>query len=88
MTRSDRIEQTLRQVFAPAALAVLDESAMHAGHAGAAAGGETHYQVTMVAAAFVGQNRVARSRAVHQALAGEFASGLHALALKLRAPGE
>jgi BolA protein len=42
----------------------------------------------MVAAAFVGQNRVARSRAVHQALAGEFASGLHALALKLRAPGE
>jgi len=52
MTRSDRIEQTLRQVFAPAALAVLDESAMHAGHAGAAAGGETHYQVTMVAAAF------------------------------------
>jgi BolA protein len=44
--------------------------------------------VHLVAAAFAGMNRVARSRAVHEALAGEFATGLHALALKLQSPDE
>ena len=88
MTRSVRIEQTLRDSFAPTDLVVNDDSAMHAGHSGAAAGGETHYQVTMVSPAFTGQNRVARSRAVHDALAAEFKTGLHALSLRLRAPGE
>ena len=88
MTRSERIEQILRDSFAPTDLAVNDDSAMHAGHSGAAAGGETHYQVTMVSPAFTGQNRVARSRAVHDALAAEFKTGLHALSLRLRAPGE
>jgi len=88
MTRSERIEQTLRDSFAPTDLAVNDDSAMHAGHSGAAAGGETHYQVTMVSSVFTGQSRVARSRAVHDALADEFKTGLHALSLRLRAPGE
>ena len=88
MTRSERIEQTLRDSFAPTDLVVNDDSAMHAGHSGAAAGGETHYQVTMVSPAFTGQSRVARSRAVHDALAAEFKTGLHALSLRLRAPGE
>ena len=88
MTRSERIEQTLRDSFAPTDLAVIDDSAQHAGHSGAAAGGETHYQVTMISAAFRGQSRVARSRAVHEALAAEFGTGLHALSLRLRAPGE
>lgn len=88
MTRSERIEQILRDSFAPTDLAVNDDSAMHAGHSGAAAGGETHYQVTMVSPAFTGQSRVARSRAVHDALAAEFRTGLHALSLRLRAPGE
>ncbi len=87
-TRFERIETALRTAFQPAELAVVDESARHAGHAGAAAGGETHYQVVMESAAFTGMGRVARSRAVHAALAAEFSSGLHALSLKLRAPGE
>jgi BolA protein len=88
MTRAERIEQCLRAAFAPLRLEVEDDSARHAGHAGAAAGGQTHVNVRMVSAAFTGQNRVARSRAVHAALAEEFAGGLHALALTLRAPGE
>jgi BolA family transcriptional regulator, general stress-responsive regulator len=88
MSRHARITARLIEVFAPTRLDVQDDSALHAGHAGARAGGETHYTVTMVSAAFAGQNRVARSRAVHEALAGELASGLHALALVLRAPGE
>ena len=88
MDRKQRIEAALRAAFAPETLAVADDSAQHAGHAGARAGGETHYTVTMQAAAFAGMNRVARSRAVHEALAAEFATGLHALALKLSAVGE
>jgi BolA protein len=83
--RKARIEAALVAAFAPVELAVIDESAQHAGHGGARPGGETHYQVVMRAAAFMGQTRVARSRAVHEALAAEFASGLHALSLRLSA---
>ena len=86
--RAARIERILRDGFAPALLIVIDDSAKHAGHAGATPGGETHYSVLMVSAAFTGVNRVARSRAVHDVLADEFGSGLHALALTLRTPEE
>ena len=82
------MEAVLRARFAPVALAVTDDSAKHAGHAGARAGGETHYTAVVVSAAFGGQSRVARSRAVHAALETEFAGGLHALALTLRTPEE
>jgi BolA protein len=87
-SRADRIASRLTETFAPALLRVFDESARHAGHAGAQPGGETHYAVTMVSAAFAGQSRVARSRAVHAALSDELTTGLHALSLTLRAPGE
>ena len=88
-TRAERIRDLLTTAFAPTALAVRDDSHLHAGHAGNPDGaGGTHYMVAMTAAAFSGRSRVARSRLVHDALAAEFASGLHALALKLSAPGE
>jgi stress-induced morphogen len=87
-SRAVRIETRLTAEFAPLHLAVTDDSARHAGHAGAQPGGQTHYSVLLVSAAFRGQNRVARSRAVHAALAEEFAGGLHALALTLRTPEE
>ncbi len=86
--RAARIEARLAADFAPAHLSVTDDSARHAGHAGAQPGGETHYRVLLVSPAFRGQSRVARSRAVHAALAAEFAGGLHALALTLRTPEE
>ena len=86
--RQDRLRAELTAAFAPIVLEIADDSARHAGHSGAAAGGETHYNVRIVSAAFAGQSRVARSRAVHQVLAGEFAAGLHALSLALHAPGE
>jgi stress-induced morphogen len=86
--RQDRLHAELTAAFAPTLLEIADDSARHAGHAGAAAGGQTHYTIRMVSVAFVGQSRVARSRAVHQVLAGEFASGLHALSLSLAAPDE
>lgn len=88
MSRQSRIVGILTEVFTPEHLEVEDDSARHAGHAGAGQGGETHFNVRMAATAFEGMNRVARSRAVNDALAVEFAGGLHALSLTLRAPSE
>jgi stress-induced morphogen len=87
-SRAARLEAELTRTFAPLLLRVVDDSARHAGHAGAQAGGQTHYSVLLVAEAFRGMTRVARSRAVHAALAEEFSGGMHALALTLRTPEE
>jgi BolA protein len=86
--RSTRLDATLREAFRPMHLEIVDDSARHAGHAGASPGGETHFNVLIVSAAFVGQTRVARSRAVHSVLSAELAQGLHALALTLKTPDE
>jgi BolA protein len=86
--RAARIRTALEAAFAPAEVVVVDDSAQHAGHAGARPGGQTHYSVAIVSPAFAGLSRVARSRAVHEVLAGELAAGLHALALRLATPEE
>lgn len=86
--RAERIEALLRHHLAPSTLVVSDDSRLHAGHAGARPEGETHYSVLVVSAAFAEQTRIARSRNVHALLAGEFANGLHALALTLRTAEE
>jgi BolA protein len=87
-TRKDRIAIALRAAFAPSALEITDDSARHAGHAGARAEGETHFSVLLVSPLFRGRSRVERGRAVHEALGPEFAGGLHALALTLKTPEE
>lgn len=87
-TRADRIRTALEATFAPAQVSVTDDSHRHAGHGGARPEGETHFSVAVIAPAFAGMSRVARSRAVHAALAAEFAGGLHALALRLATPEE
>jgi BolA protein len=87
-SRAARLEDVLSRAFSPTLVRVVDDSAHHAGHAGAREGGETHYTVLVVSEAFRGQNRVARSRAVHAVLEAEFSSGLHALSLVLRTPEE
>ena len=87
-TRKERLQAVLTDSFAPSSLEIVDDSSRHAGHAGASDAGETHYSVRIVSEAFAGQNRVARSRAVHQAVAAEFRDGLHALSLTLRSPSE
>ena len=78
----------LHTQFAPLHFVLTDESAKHAGHAGARPGGETHYKIVMVSEAFKGMNRVARQRLVYQALHEEFDTGLHALSLDLKTSGE
>jgi len=74
-------------VLEPVELSIEDESALHAGHPGAAGGGG-HYRMTLVSAAFTGQPRVSRHRLVYDALADLMHREIHALAMTLLAPGE
>lgn len=85
---ADKIRTRLTAAFTPILLEVTDESAKHAGHAGARAGGESHFHVKMISDAFTGQNKVARHRAVYAALAEEMRGPIHALALDLLSPQE
>jgi BolA protein len=86
MAAKDRIIRTLTDTFRPTALVVADESHLHAGHAGSRPGGETHFRVKIAAEAFRGKSRVETHRMINQALAQEFARGLHALAIEAREP--
>ena len=82
------IEQRLHVALSPEQLAVIDDSEKHRGHAGHDGSGESHFTVEMVSARFAGLNRVARQRLVNAALADLLRDKVHALAMKLRAPGE
>lgn len=88
MTLKDWITQTLEERLRPSQLTVADESDRHVGHAGWREGGETHFRLDIVSAAFAGKSRVERHRLVNDVLAEAFARGLHALAIRARAPGE
>ena len=79
------LEATLRQVLAPTQLEVLDESAAHAGHAGAnGLGYGTHFRVRIASPAFTGLSRVAAHRLVYDALKTFIDDGLHALAIEIQ----
>ena len=82
------IRDKLQAAFQPHRLEVIDDSARHAGHAGAREGGESHFNVVIEAAAFEGRSRVERQRRVNQALKEERAGPVHALSSKALAPGE
>jgi BolA protein len=88
MSIAETIRRKLTERFAPTRLEVEDQSHRHVGHEGARPGGETHFAVTIVSAAFTGQSRVARQRLVYETLAPELAAGVHALSLTTRAPDE
>lgn len=82
------IRDKLTEAFTPERLEVVDDSARHAGHAGARPGGESHFNVVIVSDAFKGRNRVQRQRAIYTALSEELAGPVHALSVKAFAPGE
>jgi BolA protein len=84
----DAIRDKLTAALQPTRLEVEDDSARHHGHAGATPGGESHFNVTIEAAGFAGQPKVARQRMVYRALAEELAGPVHALSVKALAPGE
>jgi BolA protein len=84
----ERLQRKLTAAFTPDRLEIEDDSARHAGHAGAHPGGESHFNVVIRSAAFEGVSRVARQRMVYAALAEELAGPVHALSVKALAPGE
>jgi BolA protein len=88
LSRAERMKKLLTRQFSPHVFVLEDESARHAGHAGARPGGETHYRLRLVSDAFAGLSRVARQRLIYDALREEFDTGLHALSLDLKTPAE
>ena len=85
--RAARILARLTETFAPLRCQLEDESAAHAGHAGALAGGG-HYHLLIVARAFEGQNRVKRHRLVYDCLRDMMPAEIHALSMTALAPSE
>jgi intracellular septation protein len=84
-SREQRLRELLESRFAPLRLTVQDESHLHAGHAGAA-GGQSHFRVTIVAEAFRGVPAVARHRLVYAAVEDLMKSDIHALAIEAHSP--
>ncbi|MDP2418334.1 MAG: BolA family protein [Hydrogenophaga sp.] len=79
------LETRLREALAPTWLEVIDESAAHAGHAGAnGLGYGTHFRVRIGGPAFAGRSRVAQHRLVYDALQNFTDAGLHALAIEIK----
>ena len=92
MSVSASIRDKLTSAFVPLLLEVRDESARHAGHAGATrddgSRGETHFHVRLVSESFVGLSRVERQRRIYGALKEELAGPVHALSLEALTPSE
>jgi BolA protein len=80
---AEALHARLAELLAPTRLEVIDESAAHAGHAGAdASGSGTHFRVRIASPLFAGKTPVARHRLVYDALHEFLARGLHALAIE------
>lgn len=86
---SPRVEQlraAIERELTPRSLEIIDDSALHAGHAGAREGG--HFRVVVVAEAFRGKPQLARHRLVYEAVAPLMGHGVHALSIVARTPEE
>jgi BolA family transcriptional regulator, general stress-responsive regulator len=82
------IEMRLNAAFSPVLLAVVNDSANHAGHSGDDGTGESHFTVIIESAVFTGVSRLERQRMVNKALGDLPGQRVHALAIKAKAPGE
>ena len=85
------VELAIREKLAtlqPVTLDLRDESAQHAGHAGARPSGGSHWQLTIVSEAFRGKTPVARHRMVYEALGDLMQRDIHALRIEASAPGQ
>jgi BolA protein len=85
---AEAIRAKLSGALSPSRLDVVDQSHLHAGHAGASPGGESHFHVTVVSEVFAGESAVARQRRVYKLLQQELAGPVHALGLSLSTAGE
>lgn len=88
MPVADTIRHKITERLAPQELEVKDESHLHAGHAGAREGGESHFRIKVVSTEFEGLNPVARQRLINDILRVELAGPIHALAMKTLTPEE
>jgi len=88
MSVRDTILKKLTDALDPARLDVVDDSESHRGHGGWREGGETHFDVVVVATAFEGQSRVARQRLILDALSDELSGPVHALSMRCMTPAE
>ena len=86
-SRAERIESQLRAALAPTVFELVDESAKHAGHAGAASGG-SHFRLKIVSARFEGLRLVMRHRLVYDSVHDMMQTEIHALAITALAPSE
>ncbi|MFL5259666.1 MAG: BolA family protein [Hyphomicrobiales bacterium] len=84
----ETLSRTLEKSFAPQRLEVIDESHLHAGHAGSHPRGESHFRIYIVSSAFSGKSRLERHRMVNNAVASLLQSRVHALAVKASAPDD
>lgn len=82
LSMQERIVQKLAQGLLPSRLDVVNESHLHAGHAGDDGSGETHFHVTVASSLFEGKGRIERQRIVYDLLKDEMAHGVHALSVK------
>jgi BolA protein len=83
MSLAKEIESRLVTAFSPEVVEVIDESEGHRGHSGYQEGGESHWRVRIKAPAFGAMTRLARHRAVHEAIGAEIMGRIHALALEI-----
>lgn len=83
MQISDKMRELL-QVLQPQSIDIIDDSALHAGHAGAREGG--HYRLNIVSTQFAGKKTMERHRMVHAALASLMQNGIHALSINAKTP--
>jgi len=83
---ADRIEQILKDRFHPDHFELIDESQIHAGHAGVAETGGGHYRVLVVSAEFAGQPLLEQHRLVNEALQSLIGAEIHAISIKTLTP--
>ena len=83
MSIEDEIRVKLTEALSPTALAVINESHLHAGHAGDDGSGESHWRIEITSPALSGKSRIAKHRAIHEALGPDIIGRIHALALQI-----
>ena len=83
MAVADEMRERLENALAPERLEIRDDSESHRGHSGFQEGGESHFHITIAAQDLTKLNRVARHRAIHDALGKDLMARIHALELKI-----
>lgn len=88
MRVTETIRTKLTAALSPVRLDLVDESALHAGHAGSRPEGESHFRLLIVSGQFAGHGRIERQRMIYTALGDLMSTDIHALSIKALTPDE